>query len=279
MVADELDRWSFGDDEYPTFPLVDPDRTTFPNQIHNYLSRSLTSRVRVRRRETWGPPMFCTRNRPVKLKTVLATFTEKVRASRFRNKPGRPLNTAQFIAELKRGSGPACDRLASDLFEPLWHFFTHRRHVPEFDAEELAQDVLMKVHSRVSAFQNDGRAKFTTWVFQIAMNCATDFHREVRPKQQEFTENDLPDRWHGQYAGRNAALLAELMEGLRKLSAEDQQILLWRAQDFTNADIGRWLGIKPDTIRVRYCRAKKKLGVSDDRPEEPGVSTGNDITE
>lgn len=152
-------------------------------------------------------------------------------------------------------------------------------NVPELDAEECTQDVLFKVHLKLATFCNDGRSRLTTWIFQIAKNCAIDFHRVSRPEQEEFTENDLPVPWHGQYAGRNAALLAELMEGLGTLSAEDQQILLWRAQDFTNADIGRWLGIKPDTIRVRYCRAKKKLGVSDDRRETLGVSIENDITE
>ena len=68
-------------------------------------------------------------------------------------------------------------------------------------------------------------------------------------------------------------------EGLEKLSAEDRQILLWRAQDFTNADIGGWLGMKTGTVGVRYFRAKKRLGISDDGPETLGVSIENDITE
>jgi RNA polymerase sigma factor (sigma-70 family) len=189
------------------------------------------------------------------------------------------LNTAEFIAELQGGSGPCFDHLARALFEPLRRYLVAEIGVPEPDAEECAQDALFKVHLKAGTFHNDGRSKFTTWIFQIAKNCALDFLDVFRPKQREFMENDLPVRWHGQFAGRNAALLAGLMEGLGKLSGEDQQILLWRAQDFTNADIGRWLGIKPGTIRVRYCRAKKKLGVSDDRPEEPGVSTGSDITD
>lgn len=151
--------------------------------------------------------------------------------------------------------------------------------VPERDAEECAQDVLFKVHLKVATFKNDGRSKLTTWIIEIAKNCAIDFHRRFRPKQQKFTENDLPDRWHGEFAGRNAALLVWLREGLEKLSAEDRQILLWRAQDFTNADIGGWLGMKTGTVGVRYFRAKKRLGISDDGPETLGVSIENDITE
>ena len=65
-------------------------------------------------------------------------------------------------------------------------------HVPEMDAEECSQDVLLKMYSKVANFRNDGRSKLTTWIFEIAKNCAIDFHRVAQDEPQKLTENSEP---------------------------------------------------------------------------------------
>lgn len=153
------------------------------------------------------------------------------------------------------------------MFTPLWRYLANDTHVPEQDAEELAQDVLMKVHANIATFRRDGRAQLTTWIFQIAQNLALDFLGAQRPTHEALEEDELPQVWNGSYAGRNAAYLEWLKEELAKLNADDQNVLLWRAQGFSYAEISRWLGIKEGTARVRYLRAVKKLGVPNDQPE------------
>jgi RNA polymerase sigma factor (sigma-70 family) len=119
----------------------------------------------------------------------------------------------------------------------------------------------------------------TTWIFHIAHNYAIDFHRVAHEKQRELQDNDEPAKWYGEFAGRNAPLLAWLRDELEKLHADDQRILLWRAQELSYAEIAGWLGIKEDTARVRYFRAKKKLGVPDDRPELLELTGGYEMSE
>jgi RNA polymerase sigma-70 factor (ECF subfamily) len=152
-------------------------------------------------------------------------------------------------------------------------------YVPERDAEELVQDVLMKVHAKVSAFRRVSDAKFTTWIFQIAQNCAIDFLRTKRVGLDQLPENFEPVRWHGHFAGRNSDLLAWQVEELTKLSAENQQILLWRAQDFSFARIGGWLGLKETTAKVRYFRARKKLEAAGNQSGLFAVPTVQNIPE
>ena len=151
--------------------------------------------------------------------------------------------------------------------------------IPETDAEELVQDVLMKVHSNLGKFRRDGRAKLTTWIFQIAENHAVDFHRARHEEFQELPENYEPVRWHGQFAGRNTDLLEWLVEELAKVSPENRQILLWHAQDFSFAEIGRWLGLEEGTARVRNFRATKKLEVAGKQVPTLMSSIGQDIPE
>jgi len=167
--------------------------------------------------------------------------------------------------------------LARDLFDPLLHFLVNDMLIQELDAEELVQNALFKVHSRVGKFRPDGRAKLTTWIFQIAENCAIDFLRIHREEFLEFRENDEEIHWTGEFAGRNSAWLAWLRVELAKLPADDQRILFWRSDEISYAEIGGWLGIKENTARVRYCRAKKKIKNAANQPEVSGVSTDQEI--
>lgn len=159
------------------------------------------------------------------------------------------------------------ERLAEKMFSPLWRFLVRQMNVPEPDGEELVQDTLIKVHASVKKFHRERGAKFTTWIFQIAYNKAIDFFRASRMNLEELTEADLPVPERGEFAGRNAELLARLRDALEKLSGADQCVLIWGAQGFSFAQIGEWLGIKKGTARVRYCRAKKKLGLTSDHSE------------
>jgi RNA polymerase sigma factor (sigma-70 family) len=166
--------------------------------------------------------------------------------------------------------------MAGDLFQPLWLFLVSKENVPEPDAEELVQNVLMKVYYRVGTFCDDGRAKLTTWIFEIAKNCAIDFHHVRREELESLTltekeEIALPVLRDEHFAGRNRELLEWLKGELSKLSAENQDIQLWRAQGFTYAEIGAWLGITEGAARVRHTRATKKLMAAHKRAGYPGI--------
>jgi len=172
---------------------------------------------------------------------------------------------------------PAFERLAGEMFTPLWRFLVNNIYVPEPDAEELALDVLMKVYSKVGTFRRDGRAQLTTWIFHIAHNRAIDFHRQACQEREKRTENEPPVHWDGPFAGHNSAYLEWLKDALERLPADDQQVLLWRAQEFSYAEIAGWLGIKEGTARVRHLRAMKKLGVPDGQTELLELTVGQEM--
>jgi RNA polymerase sigma-70 factor (ECF subfamily) len=168
-------------------------------------------------------------------------------------------------------------RLVDSLFVPVWQFLVNFMDVPEPDAEEIAQDTFLKVHSSVRGYHNDGRAKLTTWIFEIARNRAIDFHRVCRPEQEELAD-DLQIPADGEVAGRNKSYLAWLRVELPKLSSQDRNILLWRAKDFSYAEIGSWLGIKEGTARVRHHRALEKLGVAAQTMESNSLAITQEIS-
>jgi RNA polymerase sigma factor (sigma-70 family) len=131
--------------------------------------------------------------------------------------------------------------------------------IPELDAEEVAQETLLKVYSNVGKFRRREEANFTTWVFQIAKNLAIDFDRKCDPTQQ-LTDDDLgPAGQDGELAHRNRPYLMWLADELTNLPSDVQSILRWRAAGSSYKDIGQELGIRPATARMKYMRGKNRL--------------------
>ena len=62
----------------------------------------------------------------------------------------------------------------------------------------------MTVHEKIGTFRHGGRAKLTTWIYQIAKNRAIDYHRSAKPEPEPLgvgqTIRQHPD---GGFAGRN----------------------------------------------------------------------------
>jgi len=57
-----------------------------------------------------------------------------------------------------------------------------RRFLPNpLDAEEAAQDALLAIARRVQSFE--GRAKFTTWMYQLTTNAAIDCYRKLKRRR------------------------------------------------------------------------------------------------
>jgi RNA polymerase sigma factor (sigma-70 family) len=131
--------------------------------------------------------------------------------------------------------------------------------VQEDDAEEIALDVLLTVHSNVKTYR-PGKAKLTTWIFEIAKNRAVDYHRvsnsrsaQLPPQVAGFKERDF------EYAGRNQEYMEWLLNELKELSQEDRDLLNWRANETPYAEIARWLGIAEGTARVRHKRVMERI--------------------
>ena len=149
------------------------------------------------------------------------------------------------------------------LLPHLTRFLAFGKNISEGDAEELASDVLMTVHAKVANFRHGGRAKLTTWIFEIAKNRAIDYHRASSSRDVELQPDiaqPLPDD-DNRYAGRNRELLEWLLKELVGFSEEDQLLLKWRAIEVSYAQIGEWLGITEGTARARHKRTMDKLKV------------------
>ena len=132
------------------------------------------------------------------------------------------------------------------------------------DAEEISQDVFVKAYRSLADFR--GEAKFSTWLYTIVRTSCITFLRkkrlvtssldnertflQVESKESGFTANAIEQK--SKHAMVNAAI--------RLLSPDDSQILtLFYKGEQTLEEIGRIMGLDPNTVKVKLHRARNRL--------------------
>ena len=133
------------------------------------------------------------------------------------------------------------------------------------DAEEISQDVFVKVFQTLPTFQ--GKSKFSTWLYRIAYNAAISRSRkkhfdtismdDVRPDLQPSEEmilsvmtKDVPEQ-------------TELLKFVVASLPEDDQLLitLFYQMDNSIEDIAEITGLSESNTKVRLHGIRKKLYV------------------
>lgn len=82
--------------------------------------------------------------------------------------------------QVKNGNIQAFRYLVNNNQKPVWHLVL-RMVKQEQDAEDLCQDIFMRVHSNIRKYR--GESKLTTWICSIAYNVTIDF---IRKKKREI---------------------------------------------------------------------------------------------
>jgi RNA polymerase sigma-70 factor (ECF subfamily) len=104
-------------------------------------------------------------------------------------------------------------------------------------------------------------AKFSTWVFQIAVNTARDWFR--KNAKHTCLVHDIEDISIDPDEARNVEKLSEkgklMRDAMSQLDDIDRKILEWFTQNVPLVQIAKYLGMEEGTVRQRKSRALKKL--------------------
>jgi RNA polymerase sigma-70 factor, ECF subfamily len=123
------------------------------------------------------------------------------------------------------------------------------------EAEDIAQDALLRAWRRRSTLRDSGRRN--QWLAAIVRNEAFRQHARVRPDPTsalEFSEGAEDERVLA------AVELADLHAALDLLGERDRRLLEMKyEEDLTQGMIARRLGVPEGTVKVRLHRARNKL--------------------
>jgi RNA polymerase sigma-70 factor (ECF subfamily) len=147
-----------------------------------------------------------------------------------------------------------------------------KRHVPEHDVEETAQEAIVRAYKSLSGYRGEGRG-FKAWLSAVTIRTCYDYWRKAyRSKEVPIsTLSDDHKRWiekviaeESEQGMRNKAACDEALMvldwGLNHLSAEDRMVLkLIYFEEMTGREAAKLLGWTTANVKVRAFRARRKL--------------------
>src|SRR4051812_44588429 len=91
-----------------------------------------------------------------------------------------------LVKALVGGDDSALDEFIARYQERIFQF-VYRHVFNEADARELAQEVFVRLYFNIRKFKPE--AKFSTWLYQIALNLCRDHAKSRRAHQASVTES------------------------------------------------------------------------------------------
>jgi len=178
---------------------------------------------------------------------------------------------SQLIGRMQAGDGTSVADLAS-TFGPRIHQLALRYVKNWEDAEEVTQDVLMKVFRKIDAFRGD--AALSSWIYRITFNTAMSRLRSTRASRMtEMQKPDLgsqePERTPSEPADWSsladdhvlrAEMRQRLIESLTLLPEVYRvPVILRDIQGLSTEEASAVLKVKPQTLKSRLHRGRLML--------------------
>ncbi len=171
----------------------------------------------------------------------------------------RNARDAKFMNDVGTAIPPATDAVAGlwrELAEPLRGFLRARTRT-EADAEDLLQEVFVRIQKRLPALREP--AKLQGWVYRIARNAVTDHYRSRRDHAVLDFEPGDPDTVD--LEGRDAVdLTPTLRRFVATLPPEYREPLVRHEfQGEPLAEVAAALGLSLTATKSRVRRARLQL--------------------
>ena len=132
------------------------------------------------------------------------------------------------------------------------------------EAEEVAQEVFLRVHHGLAAFRGD--AKFSSWLYRVTFHVAVNLKERVRYRAPHLQETVLlhqaaagPDALEQLEAARKQKALAECMNQLPEVY--QSSLRLHYLLGHSVAEVAVLLEVPENTVKSYLLRARRLLEV------------------
>ena len=126
------------------------------------------------------------------------------------------------------------------------------------DAEDITQEVCLKLAKVLKKF--DGRAKFTSWLYRIVLNCTRDMQRSrMRQNKRHIALKDIT-QGNSPANQEDAASLSQMWQAVRQLPDKQcDAVLLVYAQELNHKEAAQIMNVKESTVSGYVMQARKQL--------------------
>ncbi|TDO23624.1 RNA polymerase sigma factor [Sediminibacterium goheungense] len=125
------------------------------------------------------------------------------------------------------------------------------------DREDLFQEITLQAWKAYAGFRGD--AKFSTWLYRVALNTAITFFRKEKKKPEIYSSAQMPDYGHQDTHDPIEEQVKAMYAAIGDLSKIDKAIVMLYLEDYNYNDIGDMMGITANNVAVKMNRIKIKL--------------------
>lgn len=125
------------------------------------------------------------------------------------------------------------------------------------DREDLFQEITLQAWKAYAGFRGD--AKFSTWLYRVALNTAITFFRKEKKKPEIYSSEQMPDYGHQDTHDPIEEQVKAMYAAIGDLSKIDKAIVMLYLEDYNYNDIGDMMGITANNVAVKMNRIKIKL--------------------
>jgi len=123
------------------------------------------------------------------------------------------------------------------------------------DAEDILQDVFVKVHRRIETLEDD--AHLGAWLYRVTHNTIVDHYRKAQPIPTVIEPTAVPEDDAPIAEQRLAPFLASLVADLPSIYRE--ALVLTELEGLTQTEMARRLELTPSGAKSRVQRARRMI--------------------
>ncbi len=124
------------------------------------------------------------------------------------------------------------------------------------DREDLFQEITLQAWKAYGNFRGD--AKFSTWLYRVALNTAITFFRKEKRQPDIYATDQVPDNHKDTYDPIEEQVKA-MYAAIGNLSKIDKAIVMLYLEDYDYREIGEMMGITANHVAVKMNRIKTRL--------------------
>lgn len=167
------------------------------------------------------------------------------------------------LVEEARYDPQAFERLYNRFFPRLYAYVAYRVGRTQ-DAEDLVADTFLKAVEALGRFEWRHEGSFAAWLFRIAHNSISDYHRRNPRSQEPIPLDEMPELQAHALLPEEDLLQKEQFAHLRglldTLSPRRQEIISLKFfGGLRNAEIAAIMGLDERTVASHLCRGLRDL--------------------
>ena len=124
------------------------------------------------------------------------------------------------------------------------------------EREDLFQEITLQAWKAYGNFRGD--AKFSTWLYRVALNTAITFFRKDKNRPIIYSTDIVPDQPEDIFDPIEEQVKA-MYTAIGDLSKIDKAIVMLYLEDYSYNEIGDMMGITANNVAVKMNRIKVKL--------------------